>query len=617
MPFRFKSNYFSCDEIITYIRFCILDPQLNQYGEVNQLGGMFVNGRPLPNHIRVRIIELAQLGIRPCDISRQLRVSHGCVSKILARYNETGSILPGAIGGSKPRVTTPKVVNFIKELKIKDPGVFAWEIRDKLLADGICDKYNVPSVSSISRILRNKIGSLSHLNSPTNHYSSAATAHAVAVSQHPNTAAVAVAAAAAQQAAAAVAHHHHHQNNYGFYQAAGYPYANFAASSGLTSQSISGHHHHNHHNNNNVSAKRELTDIEDGSHGIKKLKTLSTLKASPSPTLSSTVAADSVNRSSASSSMTARSTAITSLSNSESANNNNKHEPSSAIVSDTINFKTDRSHLYTNKTCADTITRNANHTTSSGNYKSSSTASPNNTGTWTSNSNPMSELFMSYCNGTVGSQSASAEMTTLNNHPNQHPSSPQLSPVVQHHHHGNQPFSHHSQHGPVSPHEQLSPHSNPHAAHSHHLHPAAGLFLPPPSNHIHQGDQQGQHSLGINHGNSNLSLPHHSAGHHQQPEGQHNHHHHGNQHTNINNYYMYLNSAHGAAALNSLVAAGAAHHGGMSAPACSSNLQNSLANVINGVQASQSNNQSSTSAYSPNAASQGGQNGVSAQSANI
>lgn len=126
---------------------------------------MFVNGRPLPNHIRIRIIELAQLGIRPCDISRQLRVSHGCVSKILARYNETGSILPGAIGGSKPRVTTPKVVNFIKDLKIKDPGIFAWEIRDKLLSEGICDKYNVPSVSSISRILRNKIGSLSHLTS--------------------------------------------------------------------------------------------------------------------------------------------------------------------------------------------------------------------------------------------------------------------------------------------------------------------------------------------------------------------------------------------------------------------------------------------------------------------
>ncbi|CAH0388583.1 unnamed protein product [Bemisia tabaci] len=129
------------------------------YGEVNQLGGLFVNGRPLPNKVRRRIVELAHLGIRPCDISRQLRVSHGCVSKILARYHETGSILPGAIGGSKPRVTTPKVVAFIKKLKQEDSGIFAWEIRDRLLSRGICDRTNVPSVSSISRILRNKIGS--------------------------------------------------------------------------------------------------------------------------------------------------------------------------------------------------------------------------------------------------------------------------------------------------------------------------------------------------------------------------------------------------------------------------------------------------------------------------
>ncbi|XP_029112374.1 paired box protein Pax-1-like [Scleropages formosus] len=133
------------------------------FGEVNQLGGVFVNGRPLPNAIRIRIVELAQLGIRPCDISRQLRVSHGCVSKILARYNETGSILPGAIGGSKPRVTTPTVVRHIRTYKQRDPGIFAWEIRDKLLADGVCDKFNLPSVSSISRILRNKIGTLSQL----------------------------------------------------------------------------------------------------------------------------------------------------------------------------------------------------------------------------------------------------------------------------------------------------------------------------------------------------------------------------------------------------------------------------------------------------------------------
>jgi hypothetical protein len=70
-------------------------------------------------------------------------------------------VLPGAIGGSKPRVTTPRVVGRIRDYKVKDPGMFAWEIREKLLLDNVCDKFNVPSVSSISRILRNKIGPLS------------------------------------------------------------------------------------------------------------------------------------------------------------------------------------------------------------------------------------------------------------------------------------------------------------------------------------------------------------------------------------------------------------------------------------------------------------------------
>lgn len=139
---------------------------------MNQLGGVFVNGRPLPNPTRMRIVELSRLGIRPCDISRQLRVSHGCVSKILARFHETGTILPGAIGGSKPRVTTPKVVTYIRGLKQKDPGIFAWEIRDRLLTEGVCDKNNVPSVSSISRILRNKMNSANNHHHHTNHSTS-------------------------------------------------------------------------------------------------------------------------------------------------------------------------------------------------------------------------------------------------------------------------------------------------------------------------------------------------------------------------------------------------------------------------------------------------------------
>uniref|UniRef100_A0A0B7A5F8 Paired domain-containing protein n=1 Tax=Arion vulgaris TaxID=1028688 RepID=A0A0B7A5F8_9EUPU len=132
-------------------------PHTGQTG-VNQLGGVFVNGRPLPEHIRHRIVELAQMGIRPCDISRQLLVSHGCVSKILTRFYETGSIKPGSIGGSKPKVrqvATPHVVKKILDLKQQNPSIFAWEIRDQLLALRVCDETTIPSVSSINRILRN------------------------------------------------------------------------------------------------------------------------------------------------------------------------------------------------------------------------------------------------------------------------------------------------------------------------------------------------------------------------------------------------------------------------------------------------------------------------------
>ncbi|XP_073977838.1 uncharacterized protein isoform X8 [Rhodnius prolixus] len=132
------------------------DGDVAGHGGVNQLGGVFVNGRPLPDVVRQRIVELAHNGVRPCDISRQLRVSHGCVSKILSRYYETGSFKAGVIGGSKPKVATAPVVDAIANYKRENPTMFAWEIRDRLLAEGICSQDNVPSVSSINRIVRNK-----------------------------------------------------------------------------------------------------------------------------------------------------------------------------------------------------------------------------------------------------------------------------------------------------------------------------------------------------------------------------------------------------------------------------------------------------------------------------
>ena len=98
---------------------------------------------------------MAASGVRPCVISRQLRVSHGCVSKILNRYQvsrlndlvviiiryfnyrpllntindsyiqqETGSIRPGVIGGSKPRIVSHEVEKRIEEYRSDNPGMY-------------------------------------------------------------------------------------------------------------------------------------------------------------------------------------------------------------------------------------------------------------------------------------------------------------------------------------------------------------------------------------------------------------------------------------------------------------------------------------------------------------
>lgn len=113
-----------------------------------------MNGKPLPNTVRQRIIEMAELGIRPCDISRQLKVSHGCISKLLSKYNDTGSFEPGRAKRKTSRDVSSEVKNKIEEYRRTAPGIFSWEVKEKLVADGWCTKESLPPLTVISRLLR-------------------------------------------------------------------------------------------------------------------------------------------------------------------------------------------------------------------------------------------------------------------------------------------------------------------------------------------------------------------------------------------------------------------------------------------------------------------------------
>ena len=111
---------------------------------------------------------MALQGFRPCDISRRLRITHGCISKLLSKYRKTGSIQPGGKGVGRPRVITPYLAEKIEQYTKEQPGIYSWEIRDRLVQENVCSVGNVPSLSSISRLLTsNRTASASEGSQPT------------------------------------------------------------------------------------------------------------------------------------------------------------------------------------------------------------------------------------------------------------------------------------------------------------------------------------------------------------------------------------------------------------------------------------------------------------------
>ena len=54
---------------------------------MNQLGGEFINGRPLPTDTRERIVALAENGVRPCEISRQVGDDYLLIDLYLLIFN--------------------------------------------------------------------------------------------------------------------------------------------------------------------------------------------------------------------------------------------------------------------------------------------------------------------------------------------------------------------------------------------------------------------------------------------------------------------------------------------------------------------------------------------------
>ncbi|CAI5455468.1 unnamed protein product [Caenorhabditis angaria] len=120
----------------------------------NQLGRTYSPGLPLSMCEREEIVKLFQGGWKICDISKRLCVTHSCVSKILNRYRQTGSVKPK---DAKEGRTESPLVLAVRDYRSRLGMCRQSEIREQLIRDGICTRENAPSRSSINHILRTKL----------------------------------------------------------------------------------------------------------------------------------------------------------------------------------------------------------------------------------------------------------------------------------------------------------------------------------------------------------------------------------------------------------------------------------------------------------------------------
>jgi len=96
--------------------------------------------------LREEIIEMYNEGLSLTDISNDVKVTVCGVDKIINRH-----------GGSGADVVTDDVLHCIEIWKLQRSSIYAREIQNRLLLEGICDRDKLLSISAINRSLCGKL----------------------------------------------------------------------------------------------------------------------------------------------------------------------------------------------------------------------------------------------------------------------------------------------------------------------------------------------------------------------------------------------------------------------------------------------------------------------------
>ena len=119
---------------------------------VNNQGRPYIRGKQLLPELSEHILCEYNNGFSPAEIARDAPAT-AVLSTVFERTVE-----PRRTGGSASSKVSDDVLQYMEISKLRKPSIFACEIREQIVSEGVCDLHECPSESAILWSTRNKLG---------------------------------------------------------------------------------------------------------------------------------------------------------------------------------------------------------------------------------------------------------------------------------------------------------------------------------------------------------------------------------------------------------------------------------------------------------------------------
>lgn len=119
--------------------------------------GIYNHGRPLPLYLRDIVLDFNHQGVSQREIARELRTSRHFVQNVLQDYDLTNSHVQPPRKKRQRTVLRQDIADCLEVEMIMKPSVYAAELQNRLVLDGLVHPIDVPHATTITKFFRKEL----------------------------------------------------------------------------------------------------------------------------------------------------------------------------------------------------------------------------------------------------------------------------------------------------------------------------------------------------------------------------------------------------------------------------------------------------------------------------